>query len=265
LLEWKIASSPPRSKRIVVVATFLIFTAEFAQSVLSNKRAELTPWYVSLHAVFLALYVAFVWVPNLPRGFCHFYFAIQSLIVTVILGLNPNFGAVAALFVLLTFQAASVFADRSLWIWVGIFTALTGLPMMYFLGTLTGLARALLPMMGIFILSAYITAGRELEFARLKSQAIINELTEINRQLQAYVAQVEELTVIDERNRLARELHNSVSQTIFTIVLTTRSAQILMERNPALARISLEQLHALSQSALTDMRKLISQLNPKTE
>jgi two-component system NarL family sensor kinase len=76
----------------------------------------------------------------------------------------------------------------------------------------------------------------------------------------------------EERNRLARELHDSVSQTMFSIILNIRSTQILLERDPAQVRAQqvraqqvrtqLEQLQKLTQSALAQMRSLIAQLRP---
>jgi signal transduction histidine kinase len=75
---------------------------------------------------------------------------------------------------------------------------------------------------------------------------------------------VEELAAMEERNRLARELHDSVSQTMFSLLLATRSAQILLERDPVRVRPQLEQLQELTQSALAQMRSLIAELRPKT-
>jgi len=82
--------------------------------------------------------------------------------------------------------------------------------------------------------------------------------------LQAYAAQVEELTSVEERNRLDRELHDSVTQTIFSMTLTSESARIFLERDPAKAAVQLDRLQSLSKDALAEMRYLISQLRPKT-
>jgi signal transduction histidine kinase len=91
---------------------------------------------------------------------------------------------------------------------------------------------------------------------------LLNELQETHRQLEAQAGQVEELAAMQERNRLARELHDSVSQTMFSIVLNIRSTQIRLEREPAGVRPQLEQLQELSSRALSQMRALISQWRP---
>jgi signal transduction histidine kinase len=69
-----------------------------------------------------------------------------------------------------------------------------------------------------------------------------------------------ELSVIEERNRLARELHDSVTQTLFSVVLTAEAASTLVERDAAGAKAQLERLQSLSRDALQEMRSLIFEL-----
>ena len=70
------------------------------------------------------------------------------------------------------------------------------------------------------------------------------------------------MPILQERNRLARELHDSVSQTMFSISLNSRAAHILLERDPDKLRSQLEQLQGLTRSALEEMRGLIADLRP---
>ena len=72
------------------------------------------------------------------------------------------------------------------------------------------------------------------------------------------------LAIVEERNRLARELHDSVTQTIFSMTLASESARILLERDPSRVPARLDRLHELAQSALTEIRSLIFQLRPIT-
>jgi signal transduction histidine kinase len=69
-----------------------------------------------------------------------------------------------------------------------------------------------------------------------------------------------ELSVIEERNRLARDLHDSVTQTLFSVVLTAEAATTLLDRDTAAARAQLERLQSLSRDALQEMRSLIFEL-----
>jgi signal transduction histidine kinase len=71
-----------------------------------------------------------------------------------------------------------------------------------------------------------------------------------------------ELSVIAERNRLARDLHDSVSQTLFSMTLTADAALTSMNTDPATAKREVENLRDLSRAALEEMRSLIFELRP---
>jgi signal transduction histidine kinase len=71
-----------------------------------------------------------------------------------------------------------------------------------------------------------------------------------------------ELSILAERQRLALELHDVVSQKLFSLVLTADAAGTLLERDPAAARAQLERLGALAREALAELRALILELRP---
>jgi signal transduction histidine kinase len=76
--------------------------------------------------------------------------------------------------------------------------------------------------------------------------------------------QARNLAVLQERQRLARELHDSVSQALYGIVLGTRTARTLMDKNPEKAAEPLDYVLSLSDAALTEMRALIFELRPES-
>ena len=71
-----------------------------------------------------------------------------------------------------------------------------------------------------------------------------------------------ELSILEERTRLARELHDAVSQKLFGVVLTAESASSLAERDPAAAREQLDRLQGLAREAMAELRGLIDGLRP---
>jgi signal transduction histidine kinase len=71
-----------------------------------------------------------------------------------------------------------------------------------------------------------------------------------------------ELSIVEERNRLARELHDSVSQKLFGLVLSAESAATLLDRNGEEARAELERLWDLAQEAMEELRSLVFELRP---
>jgi signal transduction histidine kinase len=74
--------------------------------------------------------------------------------------------------------------------------------------------------------------------------------------------QARELSVVAERNRLALELHDAVSQKLFGLVLSAEAAGTLLDRDPAAARDQVERLQALAQDALEELRSLVFELRP---
>ncbi|QAY67981.1 GAF domain-containing sensor histidine kinase [Paenibacillus protaetiae] len=72
-----------------------------------------------------------------------------------------------------------------------------------------------------------------------------------------------ELARMEERNRLARDLHDSVSQTLFSLAMMSKGAYSLTAADgEGPLQAALEDIQALSQSALKEMRELIMQLRP---
>lgn len=76
--------------------------------------------------------------------------------------------------------------------------------------------------------------------------------------------QSKDLAALEERQRLARELHDSVSQALFGITLGTRTARTLLDRDPAQAAPPLEYAMSLAEAALAEMRTLIFELRPES-
>jgi signal transduction histidine kinase len=112
------------------------------------------------------------------------------------------------------------------------------------------------------VVPALLIVNHERETARKRSQALLDKLQQTHQRLQLYASQVEELAAVQERNRLARELHDTVSQHIFAINLTARSAQLLLRKDPARVPDQLHHLQETTTDALSQLRSLITKLRP---
>jgi PAS domain S-box-containing protein len=87
----------------------------------------------------------------------------------------------------------------------------------------------------------------------------ISERIRLERELRR---QAGELAAGEERAHLARELHDSVTQALFSMTLVSRSVEMLLERDVTAAQTHLGQLRELQREALAEMRALIFELRP---
>ena len=72
------------------------------------------------------------------------------------------------------------------------------------------------------------------------------------------------LAAVEERQRLARELHDSVSQALYGIALGARTARTQLDRDPAKVVEPLEYVLSLAEAGLAEMRALIFELRPES-
>jgi signal transduction histidine kinase len=243
---------------------YLFIFAQAARTLTAEGVADRFPWYLGLTLAYIVLFTIVLWKPGFPRWLLHAYFCIQVLILLALLWLDPELDMVISFYVPLGYQAALVFTGGSLWGWVGFLALVSSGSLMVFMGILRGLSVGLATTVGVVIFPAYAVVNQEIETARLRSQALLSELQASHQKLQSYAGQAEELAVIEARNRLARDLHDTVSQYIFSILLTTQSAQILLEKYPEAVPEQVERLQEMTSSALSQLRSLITQLRPSS-
>lgn len=101
----------------------------------------------------------------------------------------------------------------------------------------------------------------ELEEANQKLQKEIEQRTKIEQELAEKAAQE---AVIADRTRLARDLHDAVTQTLFSASLTAEVLPDLWDMDVEEAKRSTEELRQLTRGALAEMRTLLLELRPST-
>ncbi|COF81935.1 Signal transduction histidine kinase [Streptococcus pneumoniae] len=92
-------------------------------------------------------------------------------------------------------------------------------------------------------------------------QALSNHVSLIIENLRLN-EQRRELVRMEERNRLARDLHDSVSQKLFSLTFMTKGAEAVLKGKNEKVDQSLHEMRELAQGALKEMRTLIWQLRP---
>lgn len=83
--------------------------------------------------------------------------------------------------------------------------------------------------------------------------------------LEQYAQQVESLTLLEERNRLARELHDTVGHTFTSVIMGMDAVSYLIESSPDKAVAKLEVLRKVTRNGLEEIRRSIHQIAPLDE
>jgi PAS domain S-box-containing protein len=95
------------------------------------------------------------------------------------------------------------------------------------------------------------------------ASAFANQASVAMENARLYV-QAKELAALQERQKLARELHDSISQVLYSIGLGARTARMLLEREPVKASEPIEYVMELAEAGLAEMRTLIFELRPES-
>jgi signal transduction histidine kinase len=250
-----------RTLLITYIATFLLAIATTIRLLVMFRDDRL--WSIALLlGGYLILLIAGSFFIRRNRLLATIYLFVQIAIICTVALITPSADFFAILFCPLVVQVMNSFPRRTGFLITGIFTVITSILLLLGLGSEVGLPLIFIYGVIYFLLAAFIAIIREAEAAREESQKQQADLQATHRQLQSYTTQAEELAVLEERNRLARNLHDSVTQTIFSMRLTAEAANILLDQDPNRVGAELDKLQTLAKSALAEMRSLIFELRP---
>ena len=113
----------------------------------------------------------------------------------------------------------------------------------------------------VFSITIYVRLYTRQMEARTQAQALLADLEAANRQLSEYAARVEDLTIVNERQRMARELHDTLSQGMAGLILQLEAADAHLEgKRPERARAILQQAMEKARGSLAEARQAIDDL-----
>jgi signal transduction histidine kinase len=247
---------------IYYLAAGLLFSATALRTYFIFKDTPYLGKALSLLAAWLLLFLGNIILSRRLAWSTILFLGLEaSLILYLLVASGEDFFAI--LFAILGMQAMQRYSPRVVTILVSICAVLTFLALVGRIGLLQALALTLIySAVGAFM-AAYIWSARRAGMAQEQEQKLVEQLQAANEQLEFHARQQEQLAAGRERQRLARELHDSVTQTIFSMTLTTQSALLLLDRDLAQVTGQLDRLDQLAQSAMAEMQELISRLAPQ--
>lgn len=246
---------------VYYLAASFYFGAVFLRSILIYKDSPELGQVLGLLLIWLLLAASEPAISRRSPGYFPIYLVFQTGLVFVLLTIPGFSDFFAALLIILSMQVMLRLNARLGGVWIGLSALIMALLLAKTYRS-QAIALTLIYTAGNVLMGTYALATRRAQAARSQNQALALKLQEANHRLQAYSTQLEGLAVARERGRLARELHDSVTQTVFSMALTTHSAALLLDRDPGQVGAQLDRLSQLAQSALSEMQLLISKLNP---
>ncbi len=244
------------------LSIYLIFIAVAARTLLLLSGEANLLWIVRLLALYGVLLVASHWSENRRRIWQVLYLLAQSAFILAINPQNYKQDYFSILFIPLSLQAVLFFGRRQGFFWIGAFSILALVEtLISWHGQLTALAETALYAGLFFFTGNYGHLVRKAEATRQQNQRLVDDLKVVYRQLQEYSIQMEKYSALEERNRMARELHDSATQTVFSLNLAVQTARLLEVKQPSSVVAQLDRLKALALSAVNEVQTLSIQLD----
>lgn len=190
------------------------------------------------------------------------YFVMQGALIFSIIVMAPAGGYIYGLYWAMAGEAAMILADlRSASITIVAYMALSAVNFGLQLGwdMLPALIAYIAPM-AFFILVYALIFQRQAK-ARQQTQSLLVDLEVAHRQLAEYAIQVESLTLNAERERMARELHDTLAQGLAGLILQLEAADTHLSRGQAerAQKITIQAM-ARARATLADARHAIDDL-----
>jgi len=94
---------------------------------------------------------------------------------------------------------------------------------------------------------------------------LVAEVEHQNKLLTHYSAEIEKMTLLEERNRMSKELHDTLGHSFISLILSLDASIALMDSKPAEAKDRLIRLRALAEKNLDDMRNIVHEMGEEEE
>lgn len=227
-------SKVERDPRLFVWFMTLVIASLYAISLYNNPPARqmgtLIPFSV-LTLVHIILHWQLGRIATRPSKIL-LYIIIQGILALIISDLGNEIGMSFALFMALIGEAVGLFGLTRQSLFAGIYyLILLIINLLQISGwAASGLLLLITIPMVIFVV-IYVTLYMRQNEAREHAQSLAAELEMANHQLSEYAAQVEDLTIANERQRMARELHDTLSQGLAGLILQLEAADVHLSSN----------------------------------
>jgi signal transduction histidine kinase len=151
----------------------------------------------------------------------------------------------------------------------GLFTAWVGVKVGFFRCPDCPVDQNITPvlLLGVGMLWSAAMGGlvKGVEASRARARQLLADLEQSHQELQKYAAQVEELAAAEERNRVARDIHDSVGHSLAVVNVQLEKALVFHQRDPDVAEQAMKDARRAAKEALGDVRASVRTLRQSNE
>jgi signal transduction histidine kinase len=248
-----------RTLLITYIATYMLAISAIIRTLVAFREESIFSIALVVSG-YLVLLFSEPFLIRQSRRLTYLYLFVQTAIICTLAVIIPNVDFWAMLFCPLVVQVMHNFPRRTGFIITGIFALITSVLLFTGLGPEVGLPLVFVYGVIYFLLASFIAIIREAETAREELQKQQIELLETQEALRQSEL---EKAVTAERSRLARDLHDSVTQSLYSLTLFSEAARHLAkEQGYKNIEQQIKQIGVIGLQALKEMRLLVYELQP---
>jgi len=234
----------------------MTFVSMYVWTMIVNTSLHSPVWFL-VFTILTIIHISIHWslfkLEQSPQ-FYWVYFVVQGALAFIITQISQNIGMALCLYMALVGEMLGTF-KRKIWV-IASFSYLLMLGSInYFImkgGEKIGWEiLGILPILIFVVL--YVSQYNRVVASREEAKALLAELEVANVQLSEYAAQVEDLTLTNERQRMARELHDTLAQGLAGLILQLEAADSHISEN------HLEKTQTIIQQAMNRARTTLAE------
>jgi signal transduction histidine kinase len=192
------------------------------------------------------------------------YTTLQTLVIVGLIAIPPHQMIVVVLFFVLSAEVTMLYPPRAIVAWIALFSLIT-LVAYWAVAGASGLIAVPIYIAGYSFFAIFAQQTAKAESARVESERLLLELQAAHGQLQQYAAQVEELAVQQERNRLAREMHDTLGHRLTVSSVQLQAARRLIPSDPDRAAQMVGAVLEEVREGLRELRSTVATLRAPVE
>lgn len=253
-----------RSSALTLMFAAYLTLGSVAVGTLISLSAEMN--FVGILVVFVLIALEFGLQNKFQQmGLTWLYVILITLTTTSLYFFGVDPGLFLVIFFIIAAQVMIILPSPWGGVWIGVLTLISALSFIGGQGVQAGIFLILVYGGGYLFFGIFGKSLMDARLEREKSEQLYQELQVTHDQLQDYVLRVEELSATKERNRLAREMHDSLGHRLTVAAVQLEGAQRLIPQDPEKSAEMVGTVREQVRQALEELRQTVATLRQPIE